>query len=210
MVDGRRVFTMEQYERTEDDGVGHLERRYLDAQGNVVYRETAMIVDGVQRTQHSVDRQESKEGRLRIEESAVEYWLSLPDGTNRSERVRVRQPALGSTGLVPFIVRDANWSQLLNGKTIELNYLSWSKQKNYAFTLQAENPDAGDSSTFAVVMRPSAWVVRQLFDEIRYVFRRADRRLLEYHGRVSVRAPSENGYEDINDAIVRFSYPGDR
>ncbi|MEM6275150.1 MAG: hypothetical protein AAF735_07910 [Myxococcota bacterium] len=206
-VEGEHLFTMKQHERGGANGSVTLERRYIDRQGANVYQETATILEGVQRSQRSSDRQAKEEGRLRINGRVVEYWLKKADGSIETKRDDVDPPMVASTGLVPFIVRDDVWSRLLAGEQVRFSYLSWSQQENYRFLLVADPRSLRrvNGETFTVIMKPSSWIVRRLFDAIRYDFVRSERRLIRYRGRISVRKPVEGRYEDINEADVRFS-----
>ncbi|MEL6545107.1 MAG: hypothetical protein AAFQ82_10815 [Myxococcota bacterium] len=205
MVDGEQLFTIEHFEQDLGDGVVQIRRRTLDQKGAVAYTVHAKLKNGLQQDMQTDHPQRKLKGRVRFDNGVVRYELTKADGSVERDTDRVDGPVMSAPGLVSFMQRDAVWRDLLAGETVELTYVSWSRQSTYGFRLKKSSRST-DRKT-VVVMQPSSWIIRQVFPDIFYTFRTEDRRLTRYQGQISVKKVEPDG--DLSDVVadVRFRYP---
>lgn len=203
-VNSEKLFKIEHYETNRGDGIVDISRKTFDNTGRLAYQVKARLEHGLQRTMSANDRQRQLRGEVTFGPKLITYRVVEKNGHVINDTDRVSGPAMSAPGLVHFMQTDTNWSSLLDGEDVKLTYVSWSRQSTYGFRLKQSERTSAEH--LVVVMTPSNWFIRRFVPDMYYTFRKSDRRLVRYQGRISVKKVELDG--DLTDVIadVRFSY----
>lgn len=176
---------------------------FTSTSGDVAYVEEGTAKKGVIQKYTADQKQTGEKGEITVNGNEVKFIYTDTKGKKKESKEKLESNFVVAPTLIPYL--HAHWDELLAGKKIEIRYGVWFRNESVGFRMyKSKEVKYKDRPAIEVIMNPSAWIIRQLVDDLTFTFDLQTKQLVTLKGRVPPKKKSGDKWKDL-DALTIYN-----
>ena len=186
------------------NGLQISESQYTDPAGNIIIEEHSER-EGIKLKKFQIDhKQTGRKGSIEVNGGKISFSFEDNGKKKKIETEDLPNNFVVGPTLAAYVL--THWSELLNGKTIDIRFGVWDRQETVGFSLfKIGQEKIGGKDVILLKFKPTSFVIAALVDPVIFKFSSDGKELVSMIGRVPPKFKVSDKWKDL-DAEVLYSY----
>jgi hypothetical protein len=149
-------------------------------------------------------KQTGAEGSVEIKDGKATFAWTV-DGKTQTNTETAGDDFVAGPGILSYLQK--NWGRILKGEDVDFRLAVLERRETVGFEFSKEKEiELGGQKAVIVKMKPSSLIIAALVKPLRFYVSADGQKLIELHGRTTVKQGSPGNWQDL-DVVTVYDYP---